>query len=343
MQWIIDGFNHTWQLSLEAAPWLLLGLLAAGFMKVLVPAQAMARWMGRPGARGIVRAALVGAPLPLCSCGVLPAAVGMRRQGASTGSTVSFLVATPETGVDSLAVSYVLLGPFMTVVRPIAALLSAVVAGLVTDRLPSRHATTQPTPGACCGNVDKEKLSWAGRLLEAVRYALADLLDDLKRWLLVGLVLAGLVSAWVPPEALASWGSGPLAMLVMALAGLPMYICATASTAVAAAMGLAGVSPGTVLVFLLAGPATNIATLAVVRREMGLPVMVGYVTSIVTVAIGLGLVTDMLADRWSIRLANEMGAPLFDTGIVGQGIAGIALAVLVIASVPRLRRPILGR
>ena len=305
---------NTLAVYLDAAPWLLLGLLAAGLIKAWVPQSLLTRWLGGRGLWPVTKAAFIGAPLPLCSCGVLPAALGLHRGGASRSATVSFLIATPETGADSIAVSYALLGPFMTVVRPIAAILSAIFTGLLTTLLPepeSGPVTTAPSCGSCCSAPCTTPAatpdSFAQKTRQGIRYAATEILDDIALWLAVGIVLAGLVATFIPPQALAEWGSGLTAMVLMLLVGIPMYICATASTPVAAALLLSGISPGTVLVFLLAGPATNIATLAVVKKELGNSVLVTYLLGIVVTSISLGLITDVIASSMAIDISVQLG------------------------------------
>ncbi len=314
---IVELLHNTLELYLDAAPWLLLGLFAAGLIKAWLPETLLNRWLGGTGFWPVTRAALVGAPLPLCSCGVLPAALGLHRGGASRGSTISFLIATPETGVDSIALSYALLGPVMAVVRPIAAIISAIVSGLLTTLVPEARPIRLAVPissgcsgGTCCSNTMESKVSHNSifaTTMQGLRYAAGDILDDISLWLAVGIVLAGAVATWVPPQALAAWGSGLPAMLLMLVVGIPMYICATASTPLAAALLLAGLSPGTVLVFLLAGPATNLATLAVVRREFGTAVLAAYLSGISLSAIFLGLLLDWLLNRFSLNVAAQIG------------------------------------
>ena len=302
------------EVYLDAAPWLLLGLLAAGLIKEWIPETLLSRWLGGRGLWPVTKAAVIGAPLPLCSCGVLPAALGLHRGGASRGSTVSFLIATPETGADSIAVSYALLGPFMTVVRPIAAILSAIFTGLLAALVPEAktlEVQAAASCGSCCSGSCSTKASPPAqsalqKTATGVRYAVTDILDDIAPWLAIGIVLAGIVTTLVPPQALSEWGSGLPAMVLMLLIGIPMYICATASTPVAASLLLAGISPGTVLVFLLAGPATNIATLAVVKKELGRGVLIAYLTGITVASIGLGLLTDWIAASMAIDIQAEL-------------------------------------
>ncbi|WP_168380870.1 SO_0444 family Cu/Zn efflux transporter [Modicisalibacter radicis] len=320
-QWL-SAFWHLW---LDAAPWLLLGLVVAGLMQALLDANRLARHLGGEGLWPSVKAALLGAPLPLCSCGVIPAALGLRRSGASRGSTASFLIATPETGVDSIALSYALLGPLLTIVRPVAAIVSAITAGVLTSVSEPRAASslsasavaTDTAPrasgSACCSSAGCEARQPARppltrRLLAGQRSAFGELFGDLAGWLLVGLALAAAVTAFLPESFLTRFGDGLPAMLVMALIGVPMYICASASTPLAAGLLLAGVSPGAVLVFLLAGPATNIATLGIVRRELGTRTLGIYLASVIGVAIAFGYLTNALAGVWDLDVQAELAA-----------------------------------
>ncbi|HEY0634222.1 MAG TPA: SO_0444 family Cu/Zn efflux transporter [Gammaproteobacteria bacterium] len=338
-------------LALDAAPWLLLGLLAAGLIKAWLPDEVIGRWLGGRGGWPVVKAAFVGAPLPLCSCGVVPAALALHRGGASRGATVSFLVATPETGVDSVAVSYAMLGPFMALVRPIAAILSAIATGLLAALVP--EPAKKPSPfaikvvsgsacngGDCCAPKAVAPANAWQRTLLGLRYALTDILDDIALWLLLGLVAAAAIVTWLPPLALAEWGSGLPAMLLMVLVGIPMYICATASTPLAAGLLLAGVSPGTVLVFLLAGPATNLATLAILRKELGNRVLTAYLTGIVIASIAFGLLTDLLIGATGLDIPAQLVS--HDTLIPHWFATGCALLLFVFAIKP-LRRRVVGR
>lgn len=450
---LLHNFIH---LFLESAPWLLLGLILAGLLKVFVPMAWMQKQLGGHGVKAVVKAALLGAPLPLCSCGVIPAAVGLRRSGASKAATTSFLVSTPETGVDSVSVSYVLLGPFMAIVRPIAAITSAIVAGLLVGRddddgksapkveaqsdkalangaaaccaakssaaetvakvetvqsccvstqtpvitpvkssccagagagasasavvqpplsapkikmapmaAPSLMASSSVMAGqtfglvakvspvkgestdSCCGTqlAEPSKLvvvkkgvccdtgpqladkpqgescctstkdmatalqpeSVIARVGLGLKYAATDLVRDTTLWLLVGLFFAALVQTYVPTDFLSQWGDGLLAMLVMVLVSVPMYICATASTPIAAGLLLAGVSPGAVLVFMMAGPATNIATLGMVTKELGKRALYGYLGGVLGVALAAGALVNYLVANFGFEVMPRIG------------------------------------
>ena len=339
-------FNNFISLFMESAPWLLLGLLIAGIMKWLVPMDLLKRHMGKDDFKSITKAAVIGAPLPLCSCGVIPAAIGLRRSGASKPSTVSFLIATPETGVDSISVSYALLGPFMAIIRPFSAIFTAIYTGVLVkifaneahnegnvekndsniehaccaakqaesktqDDLESSmaHLTHQHAEVKKCCNKQKdhsvyhaESINWRERIVGILSFSSGKLLKDITTWLLIGLSLAAVIKTYVATGFLTQWGDGLLAMLVMAVIGVPMYICATASTPIAAGFLAVGISPGAVLVFMLAGPATNLSTMGMVRKEMGTSVLVGYIVGILSASIGLGYLANWLVASFQFEV-----------------------------------------
>jgi len=342
---MIDYLNNFVELFTESAPWLLLGLLIAGFMKWLVPMELLEKHMGDNRFVSIAKAAFIGAPLPLCSCGVIPAAIGLRRSGASRSTTTSFLIATPETGVDSISVSYALLGPFFAVIRPIAAVFTAVYAGLMVKFFAIKEKI-KPVPldendqlASCCSKLNIEEESCCEKspspekveeieksccpsnsttnvqhskqadrpkfsqlIVNSLQFATGKLLSDITKWLLIGLLLAAAIKTWVSTDFLTQWGDGPVAMLVMAVIGIPMYICATASTPIAAGFLAAGLSPGAILVFMLAGPATNIATMGMIRQEMGTRVLITYLFSLFSASISIGYLANWLIHFFSFSI-----------------------------------------
>jgi len=300
-------------------------------MKSWVPTQILSRHLGE-GKLAIIKAAIIGAPLPLCSCGVIPVATELRRSGASAPATSAFLVATPETGVDSVSVSYALLGPIFAIYRPITAILSAIVTGLlvstikkeiipVSPKLTGESSSccaskklSEPEPekekSTCCSSSSthspENKATFLSKTSSGIHYAATKLIDDLILWLLVGLIFATLIKTFLPASFLLSYGSGLGAMLVMIVISIPMYICATASTPVAAGFIMAGISPGTALVFMMAGPATNISTLGVIKNEMGSGVLIRYLLGISLSAIGFGLLLDWGLELFAINIAQQM-------------------------------------
>ena len=312
MEIVTTVIAQIWQVWVDTALWLCVGLLFAAFAHIYLRTEHLQRWLARPGPGSVFKATILGAPLPLCSCGVLPAAIGLKRAGASREASAAFLISTPETGVDSVSVSYALLGPFYAILRPIAALLTAFSAGLAVWKWggeePARASVEQPK--ACCGGHEhaddqaakNQKVSvWGG-----VRYAFTDLLDDLAGWLVFGVALAGLILALVPPELLAEFGRSPWALLLMLLVGVPLYVCAVASTPIAAALLVAGVSPGAVLVFLLAGPATNLGGLGLIAKEFGRRFAGIYLATICCFSLGLGYFVDtVLPADWFLPVLAD--------------------------------------
>jgi len=319
-------------LFVESSPWLLLGFVIAGLIKGLLPADFLSRHLGGKGAGTTVKAAVIGAPLPLCSCGVVPAALGLRKSGASKNATVAFLVSTPETGVDSVSVSYALLGPFMAVIRPIAAITSGIVSGLLVGKSENESDDSTGEVKSCCASEKpkQEEVSccskkqappgFAEKLQQGLTFSFVDLLKDIGLWLLIGLAFAAVVRTWVPEAFLAQWGDGFLAFVVMAVIGVPMYICATASTPIAAGLLLSGMSPGAVLVFMMAGPATNIGTLAIIGKELGKKALSAYLSGVIITAFVFGYLTNYLVNRWNINVlaqahgAHEMLSPWIANG-----------------------------
>ncbi|MBF0309830.1 MAG: SO_0444 family Cu/Zn efflux transporter [Magnetococcales bacterium] len=305
------------ELILDIAPWLVLGLIAAGLVKAWIPESTVTRWLGGTGQAGIWRAALVGTPLPLCSCSVIPMAMGLHRNGASKPATVAFLVSTPETGIDSIALSWVLLGPFLTVQRIVSAITGAVASGLMVramDRETPPPAPISQCTSSCCGKKNIPQGPMA-RTLAGLRYAFTDMWDDLAVWLLGGILLTAVVMTWMPPGELSRYAQGSwFDMIIMVVVAVPVYVCATASTPLAAAMIHAGLTPGMALAFMIAGPATNLTTMAIIRKQLGGRTLIAYLLAIVGSAVIMGLVTDLLAPLWPIQAGHasaEQALPLW--------------------------------
>jgi uncharacterized membrane protein YraQ (UPF0718 family) len=360
-------------LFIESAPWLLLGLLVAGVMHELVPVSFLEKHMGSESFSSISKAAIIGAPLPLCSCGVIPAALGLRRSGASKPSTISFLVSTPETGVDSVSVSYALLGPLFAIVRPIAAIVSAIYAGAMVRWFASENNSTpnsEHVHTSCCSSTlqeaaehksiaqektkeehshnahssccdkeatltrdDSHHAAPPSKARRVVSYASGKLLEDIVVWLLIGLALAATIKTWVPTDFLTQWGDGIVAMLVMAVIGIPMYICATASTPLAVGFLAAGLSPGAVLVFLMAGPATNVSTMGMIRQEMGGKTLGLYLFSVITASVGFGYLLNYIIAHFSLESFINTESHMHQHGANVQiiyGVCALILAALIV-------------
>jgi len=386
----IDIIWQSWLVMGEMAPYLLLGFLVAGVLSVCIPPSWVERWLGRPGMLPVLTASAVGAPLPLCSCGVIPVAASIRQHGASRAATASFLLSTPQTGVDSILVTYGMLGGVLAIFRPVVALLTGALGGAMVlligerdlDKLPaggekrdaeSDHGKpstshdccageTGATQGDCCSGetpstdgcceaeadptaaeltscceskqsasakTDSGKTAGASPsccsaepkaptadccatatprrnpVVRALHYGLVTLPRDLANSLLIGVLIAGLITALVDPGQFHEvFGGGLIAILVMMALAVPVYVCATASVPLAAGLIYAGTSPGAALAFLIAGPATNAATVATIWRVLGRRSTAAYLLTIGGAAIGAGLLLDWL---WP-NLADSMPA-----------------------------------
>ncbi len=294
MTYIVDTLHAFWGTFAEMSPYLLFGFLFAGLLSVLVSPQTVENHLGRRGLLSITKASLFGIPLPLCSCGVIPVAASLRRHGASKGATTAFLISTPQTGVDSILVTFSLLGPVFAVLRPIAALVSGVLGGGVVDVFADNTAASsgeaaKPTCNSACCKYEPGR----GAFQRALNYGFVTLPQDIGKPLLVGVAVAALITAFVPEGIFEGrLGSGFTGMLVMMLCGIPMYVCATASVPVAAALIMKGVSPGAALVFLMTGPATNAASIATIWKLMGGRAGALYLASVAVTALGAGLMVD---------------------------------------------------
>jgi len=331
----------------ESAVYLLLGFGVAGILHVV-----LARYRGitallssgRP--RSVFLAALFGLPMPLCSCSVLPAALALRREGASKGATVSFLVSVPETDIVSIMLTYALLGPVMAIYRPLAALVTAIIAGLGVSGVAARTSAAtadEPVVGECCHKSEGEPVDVAVTKppgwRAALRYGYVDMFDDIVPQLLLGIVLAGALVAWLPNiETLGLSGGSVWVYAIMLAVGVPLYVCATASTPVAAALIAGGVSPGAGLVFLLAGPATNVASLLVLKKQFSVRELAVYWAAIGTMSVLAGVLFDrFFSSMFTLRIdavAHEHGAvsPLHMAGTV------VFLALVLVTFVRRISR-----
>ena len=324
-----------WAIALESGFWLVGGFLLAGLVHTLVPQRWMAKHLAGAGVWPIAKASLLGIPLPLCSCSVIPVAAGLRRSGASRGATAAFSISTPQTGEESIPLTWALFGPVFALIRPVIAVATAFAAGLLIERLaPDKAAPDQPpedepehscgasdpAPTCCTTTQDAPDNSIHARLREALRFGLITMPKDLALWLLAGLALAALIGVLVPEGWIESTvGTGLVPMLLMLLVGLPLYICATSSTPVAFTLVAAGLSPGAALVLLMAGPATNAATMAWVLKDLGRRALVIYLIVIAVFAVASGLAFDALLSG-TIRLA--------ETGIAHEHAAVTTLQVV---------------
>lgn len=321
--WITQVAIETWRIALEMAPYIVLGLIAAVLIYAVFPKDGIQRWLGRRGIGSIVKGALAGIPLPLCSCGVVPVAMSLKRSGASDGATVSFLVSEPETGPDSIAVTYALINPLMTVVRPIAALLVAIATGLAVERLAPRG---QSDDNRINGS-DKAYSGRSDRLKGSFFYVLHDFLPDIANWLVAGIVISGILAVLIPSNWFENLGT-TAEMAMGIVVGVPLYICASASTPIAAVFLAKGMSPGAALVFLLVGPATNAASILVIMRQLGVRVTVVYLVVMIAGAVAMGMIVNGALGSldWTPKIASpEHGEHLGAFHWLGLGILIVSL------------------
>jgi uncharacterized protein len=394
-----EFFKELWMILTESSLWLLFGFLLAGVVHVLVPREWMFKHLGGKGIVPLIKASLLGIPLPLCSCAVIPVAAGLRKQGASKGASAAFAISTPQTGEESIPLTWGLFGPVFALARPVIAVFTGLLAGILIDlthrneeSAPSsdsiedpdaiglsitnaddagaavakveKKATgsccsskAQPAPSSCCSSKpeqpassccsstkpkeeDAEKsccsstpqktnLGFIGGTREAFRHGYAVMLVDLAIWLSVGLVMAAVIGAAVPP----GWfeehiGSGIVTKLVMLLVGIPLYICATSSTPLAFSLVIAGLSPGAALVLLLSGPATNVATMSWLLKDLGMKALVIYLAVIAGVALAAGIIFD----QFFLGLMPELSemAALHEHLVPLLSVKGIAAAIFIL-------------
>ena len=321
-----------WATIIEMAPYLLFGFFAAGALSVLVSQRMVERHLGGRGFWPLFKASLFGVPLPLCSCSVIPVSMSLRKHGASKGATIAFLLSTPQTGVDSILVTLSLLGPVFAIFRPFAALATGLVGGTLVDIFGHAGGAESKPPEKCTDECcSSEKTS---KVVKGLKYGFVTLPRDIGRAMLVGLAVAAFISALVPNDFFAEkLGTGIFAMLAMMALGIPVYVCATASVPVAAALMMKGLTPGAALVFLMTGPATNAASFVTIWKVMGRGTAITYLAAVAGCALLSGMLLDFLAAGAHFEIAahsHEM-LPVW----VKYASAAVLLIVLAYALWPR--------
>ena len=283
-------------------PYLLLGFLVAGILKEFVPRRIYADKLSKNNFRSVLWAALFGIPLPLCSCGVIPTAASLRREGASRGATVSFLISTPQTGVDSIFATASVLGIPFAICRPVVALVTALAGGCAVNRW-DKEVSGNST--ITCASQPVQKSFWK-KCAGTLRYGFIDMMQDIGKWIVIGLVIAAVITVAVPNDFFTQLSDYPLLnMLVILALSAPMYLCATGSIPIAAALMLKELSPGAALVLLIAGPATNMAAILVINKVLGRRSLLIYLTTILIGAIGFGIFIDyVLPTEWFTITGN---------------------------------------
>jgi len=327
MEYIIQYMNELWQLLNEMAIYLLIGFLFAGILHVFIPKERVSRYLGKKNALSVMNATLLGIPLPLCSCGVIPAGISFYRNGASKGATTSFLISTPQTGVDSMLVTYSLLGLPMALIRPVIAFITGIAGGIITNKIDNE----QPNRLVQAEKKKSEKKSIGKRVVEVFQYGFIEFMQDIAKWLVIGLLIAALLAVLIPDSFFTTYiQHGWINMLIVLAASVPLYVCATGSVPIAAVLMMKGLSPGAALVFLMAGPATNAATLAVLGKTIGKKATIAYLLTITLGALLGGWVIDQFlpAEWFSLAGVNAVSEHFIPGN--WQAVASVLLILLLV-------------
>ncbi len=303
LQYIKEYFEALVILTIDMAPYLLLGFLIAGILHAYFPSASVNKFMGERNLKSVVNASLFGIPLPLCSCGVIPTGISFYKNGAAKGPVNSFLISTPQTGVDSILVTYSMLGLPMAIIRPFIAFITGIIGGVFTNKVDKDVVT--PSPSA----IQNESFSGKKAFKNMLNYAFVTFLQDIAKWLVIGLLLAALISVILPNDFFTNYIENEyLSLVIVLLASIPLYVCATSSVPIAAVLIAKGLSPGAAIVFLMAGPATNAATMTVIGNVMGKKALFSYIFSIIFGAVFFGiLVNEFLPRTWFTENVVNMG------------------------------------
>lgn len=319
----------------EMAPYLLLGFGIAGLLYAFVPGKFYQNHLSRPGVGSVIKAALIGVPLPLCSCGVLPTAVSLRRNGASRGATTSFLIATPQTGIDSIAATYSLLGPAFAIIRPVAALITAFVGGMLVNREDKSDTNDEDSD---VDTIDAPTATgFGGKLLGALKYGYVDMVQNIGKWLIIGLVIAAAITVFIPDGFFTFFAAYPLlSMIAVVIVAVPMYVCSTGSIPIALSLMLKGLSPGAAFVLLMAGPAANFASIIIVGKSLGKKAAAIYLGTIILGAIAIGMIIDMFMPRGWFPMSMVAGTTHCHLNVgLFPGLCSLLLIILLINALIR--------
>ena len=313
---LINIIKESVFLWMAMAPYLLMGMLFAGILHVFLGTEFISRHLGGRGFSSIFKATVFGIPLPICSCGVIPVAASLKKEGASKSATLGFLVSTPTTGVDSILATYSLMGPLYAIFRPLAAFFSGITIGALNYFF-NREKEEPVKP-----KIAQQKLATRHKFKEVFSYGFLELAEDIGKWLIIGVVIGGFLTAIIPQDLVLQYFSNPwLHFLVMLVLAVPLYVCATGSIPIAAALIHKGFSPGAALVFLIAGPATNAVTLSFVRSKLGKRAFYLYLIAIIVVSILSGIIFNLvwkgMGANLSLIHAHGEGLPLMLRFVTG--------------------------
>ncbi len=319
---------ETWNLLREMSPYLLFGFTVAGLLRVIIPDAVVVKYLSGKKWKSVVNASLIGVPLPLCSCGVIPVTAHLKKMGVKRGAILSFLTSTPTTGVDSILATYSLMGGLFTFLRIASSFTIGIFSGIMANVFSSKEdelqeATQKSEPIKCEIHVDQKS-----RVKRVFRYAYIDLIDDVGKWLVIGVVTGGLIGYFIPTEIVTKYLGNPFISYALMLAiGIPMYVCSTGSIPIAASLIMKGMSPGAGLVFLIAGPATNTATISFVGGKFGFKTLFIYLSSIILGSVVWGALLDLLWPNFGVQV-NLMLHHMSQPGSSGFDIKTISSVIL---------------
>jgi uncharacterized protein len=309
---ILDLINEIITIFKDMAPYLFLGLTIAGILDVFFDKSFILKHLGKNNLASVIKASVLGVPIPLCSCGVIPTAISLKKSKASQGAVVSFLISTPQTGVDSIAATYGMMGPVFAIFRPIVSFVMGIVGGVLTNithkDIEKKQGSSEELCESCqsAQKLAKQK-TISQKIIDAAKYAYFDFLDGIAVNLVVGMVIAGFISFLIPDNFFTQYLNNEfLTMLLMIVAGVPLYICATASIPVAVSLILKGISPGAAFVFLAVGPATNAATITVLLKELGRKVLFIYLSVIIIGSLMAGYILNAIYNFWDVSALNSL-------------------------------------
>ena len=290
---MINNFiNEVSQLFIMMSPYLIMGFMISGILYIYTSKELITKNVGNPGLMSIIKASILGVPMPLCSCGVIPVATSMHKRGATKGATLSFLISTPQTGVDSILLTLNQMGPQFAIIRPIIALITGIIGGFIGEKFTENDLEYNSKSNYTHGNK---------KFIDGIKYAFITLPQDIINPLIKGILISGLIAILVPSDFFASYNiNGLMAMILIGITSVPIYVCATASVPIAMVLISKGLDPGAAFVFLMAGPATNAATISVIMNSLGKKIVYIYIAVIFISAIIFGTLINLFLDPASI-------------------------------------------
>ncbi len=338
--------NNLWSLFVDMSFYIVIGLLCTGILHAFVKKDVVLKHIGKKSTASVIKASVLGVPLPLCSCGVVPTAIYLGKSGGSKGAVVSFLTSTPQTGVDSIIATYGMMGPLFAIYRAVAAFISGIVSGIATnifcrnDKVEiTQHKSScgcsceGESDGCSTASEPNENITFIAKLKKVFSYGFGEFLDEIALHFVIGLLIAAVISTVIPEQWLANFTNPIISMLLMLLIGIPMYICSTASIPIALSLIMKGLSPGAAFVFLFAGPVTNIASLTILSKSLGKKILAIYLASAAVCSIIFGLLLDYIITTFgytgldkTVADSHEHGHPLYMT------IVAILFGILVLVS-----------